>query len=107
MEERTETSCDRVGVMDDSVLAVRSRVVRAVVRDPNKSHDEILHPKRRRYFNFGRRYREKKLETSTIVLTPLFWTMNDTTLFDRVSSPSVMIEEMTESRSSTLRQLLR
>ena len=68
MEQRIETSWDRVGAMDDIVLAVRSRVVRAVVRDPSKSHDEILHPKRRRHFNFGRWYREKKPETSTTVL---------------------------------------
>ena len=44
LEERIEISWDRVGVVDDSRPAARSRVVRAVVRDPNKSHDEILHP---------------------------------------------------------------
>ena len=99
MEERIESNWDRVGVMGDSMSA-SSRVVKAAVRDPNKPHDEIPHPTRRRDFNFGRWYREKKSETSTTSLPPLLWSiLNDSTPFDRVASPSVTIEERTELRS--------
>ena len=98
MEERIESRSDRVGVMGDST-PVSSRVVRVVVRDFSKSHDEILHPTRRRRLNFGRWYREKKSEISTILLPLPFSIMNDSTPFGRVSSPWVTIEEMTELTS--------
>lgn len=81
------------------MLLVRSeRVVKDVIRVLIKSHDEMLHPLRRRRFNLGRRYREKKRERST-TNTPEFSNINDSMLFDRVSSPSVTIEEMAESIS--------
>ena len=79
-------------------MPLSSRVVRAMVRDLTKSHDEIVHPERRRNCSLGRRYREKNAEISTGE-PPLFSTMNDFTLFDRVASPSVTIEEMTELRN--------
>jgi len=41
------------------------RVIRVVICDFSKSHDEILHPERWRQRNFGEWYREKKAETST------------------------------------------
>ena len=36
------------------------RVIRVVICDFSKSHDEILHPERWRQRNFGEWYREKK-----------------------------------------------
>ena len=106
MEERIETSWDRVGVIGDSGSVVSSRVVRAVVRDPNKSNDEIQHPERRRHFSFGRWYREKKPVTS-MLLPLLCLTMNDSILFKRVPSSSVTIKEMTKLRRSALQKPLR
>ena len=98
MDERIESSWDRVWEGDAS-LPASSRVVRAVVCDSSKPHDEILYPKRRRHFNFGRWYPEKKAETLTNSSKPSLRTMNDSTLVDRVSSPLLTIEEMTELRS--------
>jgi hypothetical protein len=43
LAERIESIWDRVGRGDRS-MAVSERVVRDVIRDPNKSHDEMLHP---------------------------------------------------------------
>jgi hypothetical protein len=103
LEERIESNWDRVG-MGDGSMAVSSRVVRAVVCDFSRSHEEILHLRRRRHLNFWRWYREKKVETSTIELLMLC-TMNDSTLIDRVSSPSVTIEERTELRCPVLKLL--
>ena len=45
LEERIETSWDRVGLNGQS-LVVSSRVVKTVVCDSSKPHDEILHPTR-------------------------------------------------------------
>ena len=49
--------------MGDTPLA-ELEGVRTVVCGFNKSHNEMLHPERRRSRNFGRRYREEKAETS-------------------------------------------
>ena len=65
LEERIESSWDTVGG-GDMLLGVRSRVVRAVVFDFNKPHDDIVHPEKWRYFSFGRRWRAKKSEMSTV-----------------------------------------
>ena len=43
LEERIEHSWDTVG-MGDSPLGARSRVVRVMVFDFNKSHDDTPHP---------------------------------------------------------------
>ena len=50
----------RVGKGDRSQLS-SERVVRDVVRDSNKSHDEMLCPKRWRHCNLGKWSRGKKL----------------------------------------------
>jgi hypothetical protein len=81
----------------DPQMDENERVVRDVVRDPNKSHDEMLHPQRLRCCSLGKWYREKKLEMSTHDRPP-FRNMSDSMLFDRVSSPLVVMEEMTELR---------
>ena len=47
-------------------MDVRERVVRVVIRDHSKFHDEMLNPERSRRCNSGKWYREKKLETSTL-----------------------------------------
>jgi hypothetical protein len=83
-------------------MLVSERMVRDAARDSNKSHDEMLHPKRRIRCSLGKWYREKKLEMSTSSDQPVFRNMNDSTLFDRISSPLVMMEETTELRSSVL-----
>ena len=99
MAERIESSCEGDGVGDSSLVA-SERVVRDVICDFDKSRNEMLHPKRWRRRSLGRRYREKKPETSTFEL--LLRNMNDTILFDLVSSPWVTIEETTELRSAGL-----
>ena len=65
MEERIEHSWDTVG-MGDSSLGARSRVVRVMVFDFNKSHDDTPHPERQRHFNSGKQWRAKKSEASTV-----------------------------------------
>ena len=94
-KERIESSWDGVWVGDARWPSLR--VVRVVIRDFSKSHDEMLHPSRRRWRNFGKWYREKKAETSTVG-PRVVSTMNDSTLLDRVSSPSTTIEDMMELR---------
>jgi len=101
-EERIKRSRDRVVAGEWSVLSLRA--VRAAVCDFIKSHDEIRHPWRRSECNFWRCYWEKKAEISTNG-EPLFTTSNESTLFDRASSPERTIadSEMMELRSSTRR----
>jgi hypothetical protein len=65
LAEIIESIWDRVGGSDRS-LDVSERAVRVVVRDPNKSHDEMLNPERSRRCNLGKWYRERKLEMSTL-----------------------------------------
>ena len=105
LAERIESIWDRVGSGDDS-MGTSSRVVRDVVRDPNKSHDEMTNPERRRRCNFGKWYREKKLEMSTLDVLS-FCSLNDPMLFDRVSFPLAVIEEMTWLRSPVSSAVLR
>ena len=100
MAERIESIWDRVG-RGESWMVASERVVRDVIRDFNKSHDEMLHPKRSRRCNLGKWYREKKSEMSTLDGLTSHNT-NDSTLLDRVPSSLVIMEEMTELRSSAL-----
>ena len=101
MAERIESIWDRVG-RSDELKGVSERVVRDVVRDPNKPHDEILQSQRLRECNLGKWYREKNSETST--LDPLlFCSMNDSMLLERVPFLLLMVmEEMMELRSSAV-----
>jgi hypothetical protein len=95
LAERIESNWDKVG-MGDRRQFVSEREVRDVVRDSNKSHDEMLHSKRWRRRNLGKLYREKKSETSTMSDLPRFRNMNDTGPFDWGPSLLVIMEEMTE-----------
>ena len=103
MAERIESIWDRVG-RGDCLMYVSERLVSDVVRELNKSHDEMPNPERSRCRNLGKWYREKKSEMSTFDL-PVLCDMNDSMRFNRVSSPLVMMEEMMELRSSALAPL--
>jgi hypothetical protein len=84
-------------------LDVSERAVRVVVRDPNKSHDEMLDPERSRRCNLGKWYRERKLVMSTLDPRALSST-NDSTLIDLVS-PLLVMEEMMELKAFALARL--
>jgi hypothetical protein len=101
LAERIESTWYRVGRSDHSQF-LSERVVRDVAHDSNKSHDEMLRPKRWRHCNLGKWYREKKSEMSTLSDLLVFRNMNDSALLDQISSPSGVTEEMTESRSAAL-----
>ena len=105
MAERIESIWDRVGRGDGSVAA-SERVVRDVIRDFNKSHDEMLHLESSRRYNLGNWYRERKSEMSTLG-SPPFRNMSDSMLIDRLSSPSTIIEEMIGLRSPLVLMPLR
>jgi hypothetical protein len=104
LAERIESIWGRVG-REDCLQFVSTRVVRDVVRDSIKSHDEMLNPGRSRHCSLGEWYWEKKSETSTLLDMLQFHNMNDSALFDRVSSPLVVVKEMMELRSFALAPL--
>ena len=108
LAERIESIWDGVG-RGDRWQCMRERVVSDVIRDSNKSHDEMLHPKRRRCCNLGKWYREKKAETSTIVVDglPPLCMINDSMLIERGSSPLLTIAEMAQLRRSAVWKPLR
>jgi len=64
----------------------------------------IIDSLRGRHFSLGNRYWEKKAEASTIG-RPVSRTINNSTLPEPVSSPLVIVEEMTELRSPALKPL--
>ena len=85
-----------VGV-DKGESKLRSRVVRAEVRELRRSHEEMLKLLSSRCCSFGKQWKAKKSERLTDPPSPRI--MTDSTLLDRIS-PHLASEEIIESRSS-------